>query len=598
MLEREQERPFKTGLLYLVGFIFIGLPALIGYGALPLTNFTAEALCPVGLALIVVLLALERPTAEKLPRDTMLAMVAFALLVLAAAFQYVVLSMRQLDAYLVVIGMLTCVIVAVWSGYEAAAGGRSERWAASIAGCLGFAAILAALASCAQYLGVDARVVLVSPVSDAGRTYGFFRQPNHQGTFLNMGLAAVFYLQSSGRLKTWLWVAVTLLLVFAIATTGSRTALLQTGFMGLCTLALPGTSLKGKVRNLWPAFAIAAVWILLYVAAQHGGANFYGAQKLDQTMTEGVGMRSAAWRQTLVMLGEHPWRGVGILRYPAAFFLSGSGVVVGLNMGHSHNLLLQLAIDFGLPVAVLFLTLLAYLVWRIRNNAFSNSGFMAAMVLSCLLIHSLVEFPLWYTYFLIPAGWFLGWLTHTPALMQVDDGCGKPVSEGGQRLRQALRLLLATIMLSTVVKMNNDYFLLTPAFTPGPASEQVRSVGEMQRVFWFHRFAEFAKLQVEPLSVADATTYAGRAADIGCMMNEIWYQTRTIAMLAQAGYVDDAKWILYMISRMTKNGDLGSYRSALAGYPLPAANALVNYIDDIQPVPRSTRLYDQICGEQ
>jgi O-antigen ligase len=593
----ERERSVKSGLIYMVSLVFFGLPALVGYGAVPLPNLTAEALCPLGLALMLTIIGLQVKQSGCVSIEMRAGMAAFGVLAFVMCIQFFVLQQRQLDAYLVVLGYFFCAGVAIWLGYQAAAGGHSGHWFQAAAISLVIAATLAALASMAQYFEIDARVVLVSPASEAGRTYGFFRQPNQQGTFLNMGSAALLFLYKTGRLKLWIWAALNLLLIFGVVTTGSRTALVQIAFMSVGSLALSASNQKSRIKTLLPLLAVAIIWVLLYLASNAGGAHFFGAQKLDQVLTEGAGIRKVAWSQTLVMLSEQPWSGYGILRYPPVFLLHDSGIQVSLNISHSHNLFLQLAVDFGLPVACLFSFMMGWVIWRTRANWSTNSGSMAAMILGCLFIHSLVEFPLWYTYFLLPACWFLGWLScrkSTP-FQDVYGMSLRTPYRSGQLLRRAACILGGALLASTVLSMNRDYFYLTPAFSPGLASTLAQRVEDTRKVFWFSRYSELAQLQMQPLSVANAASHAKRAAVVGCVMSDIWLQTGTLLTMAQAGYVNDAKWILYIISKTTKS-DMSYYRNTFIGSTLPAAAELITYIDNPKAVTRSLQLFEQTCS--
>jgi len=583
-------------LIYLVGFIFFGLPSLIGYGAIPLANFTAEALCVTGLALMLALAGLEASRNRKAPRELAVAIGAFALLAAAAVAQFFGLRQVQPDVSLVLLAYLFCAGLAVWVGWAVASGNYAEQWFAAAALGLVVAGVLAAFASIAQYFEVDARILLISPVSEAGRTFGFIRQPNHQGTFLNLGLIGLLVLQLRGAIKGWLWIVLSAILVFGIATTGSRTAILQIAFVSLSAAWFCRRNWRGMVRALWPLFLIALVWLALFLVSKSGGAEFYGAQKLGQTTSEGIGMRSAAWHETINMIAHHPLVGWGSMRYPAAFFLEGAGITVGVGMSHSHNLPLQLAVDFGLPLAIIFLSMLAFVVWRVRKRFATPHGFFAFVYLGCLLIHSFFEFPLWYAYFLLPTCWVLGSLTGNPAA-QAADGVPDPTehkSRYGFTVRATAACLIGALTLGVAMSMNRDYYSLTPVYAPGLASTQPERFRDAERVFWFRRFADFPKLQIEAVTPANADAYLRRAATIGCVMSEAWFQTGTVLALAQMGRVDEAKWILYIIHRMS-NGKTEYYKKGVAASTLPAAAQLAAYLENPVPVPKATRTFEQTC---
>lgn len=598
MTVRAQEQ--RVWLIYLVGFIVFGLPALVGYGTIPLTNFTAEALCVTGLALMLILLGADAVFLIERRVEFLAAVGAFVLLFAVALLQYAAFGRQQMDAYLVVFGYLVCAGLSVGAGHAACAGEHAMNWFQASAKGLAIAATLAAFASAAQYFELDARWLLISPVSDAGRTFGFIRQPNHQGTFLNLGLVALVFLQRTGSIRTWLWSLLSLVVIFGITTTGSRTALLQVFFISMCMAASSFRDRRGLVKAVFPIALVGAIWLVLFLVSRSGGAEFFGVQKLAQTSSEGLGMRSAAWRQTALMVMEHLWAGNGILRYSATFFLGGAGIEVGVGMSHSHNLLLQLAFDFGLPVAILFFSLIAWVLWRARGLFATSYGFLAFVCLGCLLIHSLVEFPLWYAYFLLPACWLLGTLTcsRRPGAARSDADLSDP-GNCGERTPAPKAVRMAAVLagisvLGVTLSMNRDYYLLTPVYAPGLVSTQAERLKDAERVFWFRRYADFPGLQLETVSETNYESHLKRAAAIGCVMTEIWFQNSTILALAQSGRIDEAKWILYIVWRMS-NGQVDSFKNALMGSKLPVARQLVEYLQNPVPVPKATATFEQAC---
>ena len=75
---------------------------------------------------------------------------------------------------------------------------------------------------------------------------------------------------------------------------------------------------------------------------------------------------------------------------------------------HSHNFILDLLLWNGIPVGILISILLAWwLVSRVREVADAGSVWFLVLV-SGILIHGMLEFPLEYAYFLIPLGLVMG----------------------------------------------------------------------------------------------------------------------------------------------------------------------------------------------
>jgi hypothetical protein len=84
---------------------------------------------------------------------------------------------------------------------------------------------------------------------------------------------------------------------------------------------------------------------------------------------------------------------------------------------HSHNLLLQLAVESGLPLTVAVAGGTGWALWRARSGLVAESdetarGARTALFMLVMVgVHSLLEYPLWYTYFLMPAAIVAGWFT-------------------------------------------------------------------------------------------------------------------------------------------------------------------------------------------
>ena len=179
--------------------------------------------------------------------------------------------------------------------------------------------------------------------------------------------------------------------------TGSRGAGIATG-LGVLTYALgeallrwrrPGLTL-GLVTLGGGALAAAAGW--LRVLPLPG----WGAPAASVTDT------SALWRLQILrwtwdMIREHPWLGVGPGGFPVA--LTHYQRIPYVSGENPHNLLAQIAAEFGLPAALLVLIALGILLGRMtsvlgraevdRRAARSVAVLLATLV--ALLVHSLLD---------------------------------------------------------------------------------------------------------------------------------------------------------------------------------------------------------------
>lgn len=132
-------------------------------------------------------------------------------------------------------------------------------------------------------------------------------------------------------------------------------------------------------------------------------------------MAEGAGspsrlaILSNAWELTLA----NPWLGVGWGEFNFAWSLTPFPARPIAFFDHTHNLVSQLAVELGLPWAGAVLALLGWALcraWRGAAQAGDDAPLRRAALMIVLTIglHSLLEYPLWYAYFLLPACFALG----------------------------------------------------------------------------------------------------------------------------------------------------------------------------------------------
>ena len=232
-------------------FVALASPFLFGYGTLPLTNFAGEIVSTAGFAMLLLLVVKYGMLGGEM-KDFKLVLLAIAILVFATLIQYFYMGPMNSMAWVTVMGYFMFAAIAAWVGASARAGQYKRYWQTGMATGLLMGALFASIASLAQYVNFDASWVVLSPAAETGRTFGFIRQPNHQGTFLCIGLAAIFVLQTvySGRSAAVLLFLLSPMLVFGIISTGSRTALVEMLFVLVCVLAFARRTPNGILKAL------------------------------------------------------------------------------------------------------------------------------------------------------------------------------------------------------------------------------------------------------------------------------------------------------------------------------------------------------------
>lgn len=114
------------------------------------------------------------------------------------------------------------------------------------------------------------------------------------------------------------------------------------------------------------------------------------------------------WQSFVMAIGERPFFGFGWGQVSTAqLAVAESYPAVGMAQ-YSHNVFLDLLIWNGIPLGLAISVVILLLFLRAYLGSFSESGTYIFSCLGALLIHSMLEYPHAYAYFLILAGLFFG----------------------------------------------------------------------------------------------------------------------------------------------------------------------------------------------
>lgn len=286
-------------------------------------------------------------------------------------------------------------------------------------------ASVTSLMAMVQWLGLESSVYGIMQLK-GNRPYANFGQPNNMATFLVMGLMGALYLYEKQKASVWLLASASLVILFAIALSQSRTSWVVCLFIFIywvCKQFRQIPRLNVLKLLLWCIgfFAIAAWGIPAFTHAIESstGTAVIEADSIVERASSGY-LRFEIWTQMLLALKEQPWFGYGWNQTSVAQM-----AIFHLHPSHEwvtsgHNVLLDILIWNGIPLGLLIIAyMVVWLLW-LNKNTKDTTSISAMLMVSAILIHAMLEFPQRYAYFLLPMGFLLGLIqAQTPNLKAI-----------------------------------------------------------------------------------------------------------------------------------------------------------------------------------
>ena len=400
--------------------------------------------------------------------------------------------------------------------------------------------------------------------------------------------------------------------------TGAVGLLLLLGWGVLDRRLSPGTRCLLALTPLLYAVAYGAMaWVgeLSHLAIGAGARLADGGGLSDLTAGgSSPNSRLNIARNTWALIAAQPLAGVGFGEFNFAWSLTAFAGRPTAFFDHTHNLPLQLAVELGLPMAGLVVALLltalvqawrraagatgaarrtgsdpdiaaraandaataaraaataraasdAATAARAANSAATAAraandaaiAARAALVLVLLIgLHSLVEYPLWYAYFLLPAALAWGFALGTPA---ADAWLDPPAGQPGpaRRVKPAWLGAGAGLLVSAGgVLAALDYQRAVVIYAPGDgAASLAERVADGQRSLLFAHHADYAAATnpVPPISAALGFVRAPHSL-LDTRLMVAWARH-----LAAVGEVDRARWLAQRL-REFRNPDAQAF---------------------------------------
>lgn len=372
------------------------------------------------------------------------------------------------------------------------------------------AGLISSVFALLQYTGNATALMPWINWAPPGEAFANLRQRNQFASLTNIALAALLAWQVLPRRAAQAPARSALLLAAAMAllTLGNAASASRTGLLQLLMLAAVVLLWRRERRvALWVAWALACYaigtlalpWLVGLDPSMHG---MFSRLRTGDALCSS---RLTLWRNVLDLIAQRPWLGWGWGELDYAHYMTlYEGPRFCDILDNAHNLPLHLAVELGVPAALLFCAVCLWAViaqrpWRETDPLRQ----MAWMVLAVIGVHSLLEYPLWYGPFQLACGLSLGLLWR-----------GQSVRTGRA---VALPLVLACLLLSACAYAAWDYRRISQIYLP-PAQRlpqyQDDTLAKIQHSWLFRRQVQFAELSISTVTPENAAYIHALASEL------------------------------------------------------------------------------------
>lgn len=281
------------------------------------------------------------------------------------------------------------------------------------------AGVMSSFFALLQYLKLEnALGDLVIGIGNDGQTavrpYANLGQPNQLALLICWSIAGTWWLFQRRMIQATGAMLITVVLLISLAITQAKIAWL---ILPALLVVSEVMNRKAETRRIprWVLSAFAALFVVLVfllplMAELSGTMVETPAQRMGSNR-----IRLVLWQQALWISMQSPWTGVGWLGFPVNQLIAARHFGTAEYATHAHNIVANFAAELGWPITlVIVASAIWWFVGHFVKRKWDVGTAFVLMVLVATFIHSLLEFPLWYAYILIPVSFLVGLVGQQP----------------------------------------------------------------------------------------------------------------------------------------------------------------------------------------
>lgn len=485
-------KPDINAMWIAVTALAVAVPSLLAFNLAPSATFLNQATSLIGWAVLALVMSATTAMAVHRPRGALAASLGALGLMLLSVIGSWHFAGLPLGLTLSAMGVIASAMLVLWVAAAVAREGHGASAFNAFCIALIVTGVLSTLVGMVQVFAPQwADGHWIATASVPGRASGNLRQPNHLSSLLLWAALALVWMLETGRIHRTVAATLGSLFMLGLVLSASRT-----GTLGVIVLALWGALDKQRPRSVRLMLLLSPV---VYALCWWGATEWarqshqvFGAAARLTADGDLSSSRFGIWANTLSLIAQHPWFGVGFGEFNFAWSLTPFPKRPHAFFDHTHNLPLQLGVELGLPLTVAVLSLLMFAMWRAwrgsrdKVSADAPMRTVAFMMVLMMALHSQLEYPLWYAYFLLPTAFALGL-----CLANANQGVVQKPASSSNRTRPVV--LASLLMLGGSFASLYDYLRVVVIFSPGDeALSLAERIAEGKRSWFFDHHAHYA----------------------------------------------------------------------------------------------------------